>query len=299
MRFACRNCAKAYNLADGKIAGKQNVKLKCRVCGAIVEIKRQGTVVAQLLPTDGLRERLSEAPPPYLASQPPSAAPPSSAPRAEAGLLKPSSTPKASGEVGAPGSEPESKGEPAVGVGAAKAESALAGPLPAPPTAPSAEAVAARPTAPAATPAKDTPPPAPRVSPAEPGSPAPLSSAQGATEQAPAGQPAPDASGPSSSERPTASKGPTAAQPEPAPGAAARVRPEPGLDADAGAQARAVVAGGFQFSDSAPARMAEPASRPLLLRAWAYVVAAFVTGVCLTLVVLGLVLRWWAGSGAA
>jgi zinc-ribbon domain len=49
MRFACQSCGKAYNLPEEKIADKSNVKLKCRVCGAIVEVKRQGEVVAQIL----------------------------------------------------------------------------------------------------------------------------------------------------------------------------------------------------------------------------------------------------------
>jgi hypothetical protein len=65
MRFACQSCGKAYNLPEEKIADKSNVKLKCRVCGAIVEVKRQGEVVAQLLTEgDNKRARLSEAPAP-------------------------------------------------------------------------------------------------------------------------------------------------------------------------------------------------------------------------------------------
>jgi hypothetical protein len=65
MRFACQSCGKAYNLPEDKIADKSNVKLKCRVCGAIVEVKRHGDVVAQLLEdVDAKRVRVSEAPAP-------------------------------------------------------------------------------------------------------------------------------------------------------------------------------------------------------------------------------------------
>jgi hypothetical protein len=65
MRFACQSCGKAYNLPEEKIADKGNVKLKCRVCGAIVEVKRQGEVVAQILvEADIKRGRVSEAPAP-------------------------------------------------------------------------------------------------------------------------------------------------------------------------------------------------------------------------------------------
>jgi hypothetical protein len=65
MRFACQSCGKAYNLPEEKIADKSNVKLKCRVCGAIVEVKRQGEVVAQMLvEADLKRGRVSEAPAP-------------------------------------------------------------------------------------------------------------------------------------------------------------------------------------------------------------------------------------------
>jgi hypothetical protein len=65
MRFACQSCGKAYNLPEEKIADKSNVKLKCRVCGAIVEVKKQGEVVAQILGEgDNMRSRLSEAPAP-------------------------------------------------------------------------------------------------------------------------------------------------------------------------------------------------------------------------------------------
>src|SRR4051794_20005839 len=68
MRFACQSCGKAYNLPEEKIVDKSNVKLKCRVCGAIVEVKRQGEVVAQMLgDVDGKRIRVSEAPAPLLA----------------------------------------------------------------------------------------------------------------------------------------------------------------------------------------------------------------------------------------
>jgi hypothetical protein len=65
MRFACQSCGKAYNLPEERIAEKSNVKLKCRVCGAIVEVKKQGELVAQLLDDgDGKRGRVSEAPAP-------------------------------------------------------------------------------------------------------------------------------------------------------------------------------------------------------------------------------------------
>src|SRR3982750_3719023 len=66
MRFACQSCGKAYNLPEERIAQKSNVKLKCRVCGAIVEVKKQGELVAQLLDAfddgEARRGRLSEAP---------------------------------------------------------------------------------------------------------------------------------------------------------------------------------------------------------------------------------------------
>jgi hypothetical protein len=71
MRFACQSCGKAYNLPDEKIADKSNVKLKCRVCGAIVEVKRQGEVVAQVLAEiEGKRGRVSEAPAPLTSMSP-------------------------------------------------------------------------------------------------------------------------------------------------------------------------------------------------------------------------------------
>jgi zinc-ribbon domain len=66
MRFACQSCGKAYNLPEERIADKSNVKLKCRVCGAIVEVKKQGELVAQLLDEveDKRMARVSEAPAP-------------------------------------------------------------------------------------------------------------------------------------------------------------------------------------------------------------------------------------------
>jgi hypothetical protein len=64
MRFACQSCGKAYNLPEEKISEKNNVKLKCRVCGAIVEVKKQGEIVAQLLPIGKRVGRISEAPAP-------------------------------------------------------------------------------------------------------------------------------------------------------------------------------------------------------------------------------------------
>src|SRR5689334_4131648 len=71
MRFACQSCGKAYNLPEEKIADKSNVKLKCRVCGAIVEVKRQGEVVAQVLAEiEGKRGRVSEAPAPLTSMSP-------------------------------------------------------------------------------------------------------------------------------------------------------------------------------------------------------------------------------------
>src|SRR5688572_19515306 len=71
MRFACQSCGKAYNLPEEKIADKSNVKLKCRVCGAIVEVKRQGEVVAQILAdVDVKRGRVSEAPAPLMSMSP-------------------------------------------------------------------------------------------------------------------------------------------------------------------------------------------------------------------------------------
>ena len=72
MRFACQSCGKAYNLPEEKIAEKSNVKLKCRVCGAIVEVKKQGELVAQVLDeSEGRRGgRVSEAPPPLASITP-------------------------------------------------------------------------------------------------------------------------------------------------------------------------------------------------------------------------------------
>jgi len=72
MRFACQSCGKAYNLPEERIADKSNVKLKCRVCGAIVEVKKQGELVAQVLDeTDVKHEtRVSEAPAPLLSIGP-------------------------------------------------------------------------------------------------------------------------------------------------------------------------------------------------------------------------------------
>lgn len=74
MRFACQSCGKAYNLPEEKIADKSNVKLKCRVCGAIVEVKRQGEVVASILGEgsegEPKRGRVSEAPAPLTSMMP-------------------------------------------------------------------------------------------------------------------------------------------------------------------------------------------------------------------------------------
>ena len=71
MRFACQSCGKAYNLPEERIAEKSNVKLKCRVCGAIVEVKKQGEIVARIL-DDGKNEpgRVSEAPTPLTSLMP-------------------------------------------------------------------------------------------------------------------------------------------------------------------------------------------------------------------------------------
>jgi hypothetical protein len=71
MRFACQSCGKAYNLPEERIAEKSNVKLKCRVCGAIVEVKKQGEIVARIL-DDGKNEpgRVSEAPTPLTSMMP-------------------------------------------------------------------------------------------------------------------------------------------------------------------------------------------------------------------------------------
>ena len=72
MRFACQSCGKAYNLPEERIADKSNVKLKCRVCGAIVEVKRQGELVASVL--DEMEgkpmARVSEAPAPLTSITP-------------------------------------------------------------------------------------------------------------------------------------------------------------------------------------------------------------------------------------
>jgi hypothetical protein len=73
MRFACQSCGKAYNLPEERIADKSNVKLKCRVCGAIVEVKRQGELVANVLEEDADGKpmvRLSEAPAPLTSITP-------------------------------------------------------------------------------------------------------------------------------------------------------------------------------------------------------------------------------------
>jgi hypothetical protein len=72
MRFACQSCGKAYNLPEERIAEKSNVKLKCRVCGAIVEVKKQGELVALILEdVDGRRGgRVSEAPVPLASMSP-------------------------------------------------------------------------------------------------------------------------------------------------------------------------------------------------------------------------------------
>jgi hypothetical protein len=70
MRFACQSCGKAYNLPEEKIADKSNVKLKCRVCGAIVEVKKQGEVVAAMLGEGDNKRRLSEAPAPLTSMMP-------------------------------------------------------------------------------------------------------------------------------------------------------------------------------------------------------------------------------------
>ena len=73
MRFACQSCGKAYNLPEERIADKSNVKLKCRVCGAIVEVKRQGELVAHVLDDEAEGKpmaRVSEAPAPLTSITP-------------------------------------------------------------------------------------------------------------------------------------------------------------------------------------------------------------------------------------
>jgi hypothetical protein len=72
MRFACQSCGKAYNLPEERIADKSNVKLKCRVCGAIVEVKKQGELVAQVLDETEFKHeaRVSEAPAPLISIGP-------------------------------------------------------------------------------------------------------------------------------------------------------------------------------------------------------------------------------------
>ena len=72
MRFACQSCGKAYNLPEERIADKSNVKLKCRVCGAIVEVKKQGELVAQVLDETEFKHemRVSEAPAPLMSIGP-------------------------------------------------------------------------------------------------------------------------------------------------------------------------------------------------------------------------------------
>jgi zinc-ribbon domain len=72
MRFACQSCGKAYNLPEERIAEKSNVKLKCRVCGAIVEVKKQGELVAHVLDEteDKRMARVSEAPAPLTTISP-------------------------------------------------------------------------------------------------------------------------------------------------------------------------------------------------------------------------------------
>src|ERR1041384_7267498 len=72
MISACQSCGKAYNLPEEKIADKSNVKLKCRVCGAIVEVKKKGEVVASMLADggDNKRTRVSEAPAPLTSMMP-------------------------------------------------------------------------------------------------------------------------------------------------------------------------------------------------------------------------------------
>ena len=72
MRFACQSCGKAYNLPEERIAEKSNVKLKCRVCGAIVEVKKQGELVAHVLDEGDAKRmaRVSEAPAPLTSITP-------------------------------------------------------------------------------------------------------------------------------------------------------------------------------------------------------------------------------------
>ena len=72
MKFACPNCAKKYNLADDKLAARENVRLKCRQCGEGITVKEAGNVVIAALGTDAAMGVMSEAPPP-LPTPPPSA----------------------------------------------------------------------------------------------------------------------------------------------------------------------------------------------------------------------------------
>lgn len=61
MKFACDGCGKKYVLTDAKIAGKRNVRLRCRACDHVVIIKRDGELVISPIVGPSVR------PPPSLA----------------------------------------------------------------------------------------------------------------------------------------------------------------------------------------------------------------------------------------
>lgn len=62
MKFACDGCGKKYVLSDGKIADKRNVRLKCKSCGELITVKRDGQIVVELITTTSLAPTASIVP---------------------------------------------------------------------------------------------------------------------------------------------------------------------------------------------------------------------------------------------
>lgn len=100
MKFLCDNCKAKYQIADDKVAGK-TVRMKCRKCGHLIEIRASvtETSVATGVPPEAV---VSERPPPASPARP--SAPKPSAP--SAGAKKPvapsASTPRPSAAAARP-----------------------------------------------------------------------------------------------------------------------------------------------------------------------------------------------------
>ena len=70
MKFACEECGKKYVLSDDKISSKDDVRLKCRQCGEVIIVKKDGEVLVEALTSSAGRVSIADG------SVPPPAMPP-------------------------------------------------------------------------------------------------------------------------------------------------------------------------------------------------------------------------------